>query len=375
MFSDSTWRGLLGLCLAFCLTQIDPPKADAFAFSFASTLDANIVAHPRGYNGTGGLVTVTVGIDATSMDKGVSNTALMATSVQNVVNTWNRLVPTTGNLIQDFTNIPVGAIDFETVLLHEMGHALGLAHPNMGSNSILNSDYTFSLRGPNNVYEFAAGVDGVVGTRDDVRGDDVNLNYFRTSGTAADQNNPFTIDSVVDSTTYSRDLADLPAGDLYSATSSRQNASTLGLIPDNTEAVLNQGSANNEVQRTLGHDDVAGLRYAQSGIDSIAGTADDYTLQLNYIGTVDVGGADIVIDFDNSKTNFAAAQTGGSIISVGAHADIQLTAGSIFFNDSANWHYNQVAAVPEPSMAIALLAIGLCVGIGYRRRATTTPLP
>lgn len=365
----------MGLCLAFCLTQIDPPKADAFAFSFASTLDANIVAHPRGYNGTGGLVTVTVGIDATSMDKGVSNTALMATSVQNVVNTWNRLIPTTGNLIQDFTNIPVGAIDFETVLLHEMGHALGLAHPNMGSNSILNSDYTFSLRGPNNVYEFAAGVDGVVGTRDDVRGDDVNLNYFRTSGTAADQNNPFTIDSVVDSTTYSRDLADLPAGDLYSATSSRQNASTLGLIPDNTEAVLNQGSANNEIQRTLGHDDVAGLRYAQSGIDSIAGTADDYTLQLNYIGTVDVGGADIVIDFDNSKTNFAAAQTGGSIISVGAHADIQLTAGSIFFNDSANWHYNQVAAVPEPSMAIALLAIGLCVGIGYRRRATTTPLP
>ena len=60
------------------------------------------------------------------------------------------------------------------------------------------TDYTKALRGANNVYDFALGNDGVLGTRDDIRGDDVNVNYFRTSGTADEQNNPFTLDAIVD---------------------------------------------------------------------------------------------------------------------------------------------------------------------------------
>ncbi|MEO1318531.1 MAG: hypothetical protein AAFW01_18405, partial [Pseudomonadota bacterium] len=64
-----------------------------------------------------------------------------------------------------------------------------------------------------------------------------------------------------------------------------------------------QGSFFGEVQRTLTADDIAGVRYAQSGIDHLAGTSDDYVFDLQFIGLVD--DADILIDFDNSQTGFA----------------------------------------------------------------------
>ncbi len=60
-----------------------------------------------------------------------------------------------------------------------------------------------------------------------------------------------------------------------------------------------------QVRRALGADDVAGIRYAMSGLDEIQGTADDYMLELDYIGVADK--ADILIRFDG-RSSFAAAQ-------------------------------------------------------------------
>jgi hypothetical protein len=39
-----------------------------------------------------------------------------------------------------------------------------------------------------------------------------------------------------------------------------------------------------EVRRTLGVDDMVQRRIANSGLDGIQGTADDYTLKLTYVG-------------------------------------------------------------------------------------------
>lgn len=366
MNHQSAARIVLFFCLACSCAGIQ--RADAFSYIFAGeTNGLDIVTHPIGYTGTGGVINVSVGIDATSMDDGMSNTALMEVSVQNVIRTWNALVPTTGNVVSDFVNIPIGQFDFESVLLHEVGHSIGIGHNNLGVQTGVggaNTDFGASGNGIDNSFNFGAGVDGVVGTRDDVRGDDQNLNYFRTSGAAADQNNPFTIDAVVDSTTYSRDLADLPVGDLYAGVASLQNASTIASVANNTEAVMNQGTANNQIQRTLAHDDVAAIRYANSGLDSLAGTADDYTLVLTYAGIT--GAADILIDFDNSQTGFAVSQSGGNFIT---GDDVRITSNSIFFNDSFNWFYNQtanVSAVPEPT-SLALFGCGI-LGLVRRRR-------
>ena len=251
----------------------------------------------------------------------------MVIPTQNVVLAFNNAISTSPNIF--FGSIP-SQVDFESVLLHEMGHSLGLQHCNLSTESGLsavNQDYTKSTDGANDTFDLNSGSDGIIGTDDDVRGDDVNLNYFKIS-----DNNPFTIASSIDQTSYSRDLADLPSGN-FSANGERDVAILLGF--NGTEAVMQQGTVIGEVQRTLTADDVAGLKYGESGIDEIAGTIDDYTLVLNYVGLTD--SADIVIDFDDAQTGFAVSQNGGAFLS-GNHA--RITASRIYINTGYNWFFS-----------------------------------
>lgn len=345
-------QGSLGI-LSVVLTLMSAQRVQAFAYIFAGEGNEDRVTHQLGYTGVGGNLTITVGVDPTSV-----SAALMLTPAQNVVNTWNQLVPTTGNLVTDFSTIPAGQIDFESVLLHEMGHSLGLAHPNLASESGLNGanrEYTKSTDGENNTFDLDSGVDGVIGSADDIRGDDVNLNYFRMA-----DNDPFATNlGVVDSTTYSRDLADLPVGDTYAANADRSVGAALGYA--NTEAVAQQGTSNNEIQRELGADDVAGILYSQSGLDEIAGTADDYTFTLDFLGLN--ASADILIDFDNNETGFAVSKSVGSPIDGTDH--FRITSTSIFLNSGFDWFFNQesnidMEAVPEPlTVGGTLVALGL----------------
>ncbi|MDY7012798.1 MAG: choice-of-anchor K domain-containing protein, partial [Cyanobacteriota bacterium] len=283
-------------------------------------------------DGTGGNLIIDVGINPTS-----PFSDLMQSSVLSVINTWNALVPTTGNLtFGGNNNIPAGFFDFESVLLHEMGHALGLAHPNAASESGLSGDdrdYTKATKGSNGAFDLNPGADGIIGSADDIRGDDVNLNYFRIA-----DNNPFATNlGIVDSTTYSRNINNLPAGDNFSANSDRSVGNALGFA--NTESVMQQGTFSGEAQRMLTADDVAGILYSMSGVDEIAGTVDDYTFALNFAGlTTD---ADIVIDFDPGETGFAVAKSRNGKFIAGTDDHLVYENVDIFFDPNDDWFFNQ----------------------------------
>ena len=356
------------LTTALCTSALaaGASHAHGFAYTFANGSFPNTVTHSQGYNGTGGVLNISVGIDPTS-----AAAAQMVIPTQNAVMTWDNLVATDGNL--QFTpnnNVPFSKVDFESVLIHEMGHALGLDHPNLASESGLpfaQQDGTQAAVGPNGVFNVGAGADGVFGSPDDVRGDDVNLNYFKIV-----DNNPFNlpVSGIVDSSTYSRNLALLPLGDLYSANAARDVAGLprYSSTPNNTEAVMQQGSFNSESQRTLGADDVAGIRYAQAGLDEVQGTLDDYTINLTYAGlTTD---ADIVVDFDSSRSSFAVTFLSATLTSPGTSndhltlVDTEIGFTPIYFSNPNQFFFNDVL-IPEPG---TLLLLSVAGGLMLRRR-------
>jgi hypothetical protein len=243
-------------------------EAWAGAFTFSNETDRrDVVTHPKGYNGSGGNLVVTVCVNPAS-----AHATAMVISTQNAVNTWNGLIATSPNLLSGTSNnIPAGQMDFESTLLHELGHCIGLNHPNLATESgvaIADENYTQSTdgnhNGVNNPADFnlGMGADGVRGSSDDVRGDDFNLHFFRKSN-----NNPFTIGPLIDRTTYSQDLVDLPVGHTYAANADRSVGAMLG-VPD-TEAVMQQGAFADEDQRKLNHDDVASIKYAMTGWDEL----------------------------------------------------------------------------------------------------------
>jgi hypothetical protein len=299
----------------------------AGSFIFTSEFNKQTVTHPPGYFGNGGHITVSVGINPSSPHAGE-----MVSCVQNVVNTLNALIPTQGNLLLDGeNNIPSNSIDFESVLLHEMGHALGLNHPNIGSEAGVSGDdraFTRSTKGADDIFDMHPGSDGIRGSRDDSRGDDDNLNWFFTAS-----NNPFSIEEIIDGSTYSRELSNLPGGDLFVACAGRMVSSLYG-VP-NTEAVMFQGSKYDEDQRRLAADDVTTFRYAMTGIDETIDTSDDYTFSLRYVG--DTMSADIVVQFDDTKTGFAVTQVDGLSLS---DNHMTVTNGRIYFNTGYRWFFN-----------------------------------
>ena len=302
-------------------------RASAGAYVFAGdTNGIDVVTHPTGYTGSGTSLSIDVCIDPTS-----ANAADMVPSVQNAIATWNAQVATTANLLSGAgSGVPGGSVDFETVVVHELGHCIGLAHPNLASESLLptaQQDGTKTTMGPDGAFDPGAGVDGIEGSSDDQRDDDVNLNWFQQG-----VNNPFQMPGTTDSTTYSRNVADLPGAHSFAANADRQVGSALGF--SDTECVMQQGSVSGENQRALGHEDVAAIRYAMTGVDELAGTSDDYTYTLTYGGLAT--GCDINVDFDASETGFAVCFIGGSFIT---SDHVRITSANIFFNPNFSWFF------------------------------------
>lgn len=324
--------------LIFVFSLLSSSTVFSGAYIFAGEVNGvDVVTHPSTYTGTEDVVTVRVCIDPAS-----PNATDMEYSVQKNIAVFNQLTPTTGNiLLGGSNNIPSNAFDFESVSLHEIGHCLGMAHTNAASESGLSGNllnYTKATDGANNVLNLYAGVDGVIGSSDDVRGDDVNLHWFRTLN-----NDPFTIDAVVDSTTYSRDLSDLPASHNFAANADRAVSALLGY--DQTEAVMQQGTYLDEAQRTLGHDDVATLRYAASGLNELEADpgnpnqTDNYSIVLEY-GGISTTNCDISMGITTTP-GLAFCSVGGVGLSA---THVRINSAVIEFGGSYNWFFNSNAA-------------------------------
>lgn len=316
------------------LLPVAPAFAGAFIFA-GSGNSPDIVAHPKGYTGDGGEISVNVCIDSAS-----PNAAGMVVPVQNIIRTFNDLEVVNPNLKLGADNdIPSGQVDFESVALHEVGHCIGLAHPNLATESGLSGalrNYTKADPGANSVFNLDDGLDDIIGSRDDAREDDVNLHWFRRA-----DNNPFLSLNEPSGSTMSRLTADLPGGSSFAANADRDVGAALGF--PNSEAVMQQGSFSDEDQRELTADDVDTLRLARTGLDRTANTADDYSVTLTYGGLKSAGdpSCDLTLDFDDTQTGFAVCQTSGASIS--GSSDIRITNASAFFNTQANWYFNPTA--------------------------------
>ena len=294
-----------------------------------------------GYDGQGGVVRVTVGIDPTS-----AHARDMVQPVRNALTTLNALQPTTGNLVlARNSNVPGSSFDFESVALHELGHALGLDHPSLGRGCGGDKDSTNAKKGPNpdSQYDLGAGDDGVFGSKDDQRGDDDNVHWF-----FRETNNPFvqsaganrnTDADVVDETTYSRNRADLPDGHEFAANGNRKVAETLGF--KNTETVMHWLVNSGEIRRELTLDDIATLRYAMSGLDEESNTHDDYTIGLEFNGMTT--NADVVLRFDESyflnKPTLRAQTSAHGRYLDDAKRHVAITTARIYFSDDDNWSF------------------------------------
>ena len=356
------------LCGAVSMLLAGGACAGAFTTADTSGFFASPdnVSHPTGYNvSTGNLTSPTLNV---CVVPGSPNAAAIDVSVANIVDTMNNLVPVPLNM-KTGSNFTVD-IDFESVALHELGHCIGLAHPNAASEAPSGTgdqrESTRAAPGLNGMLDYNPGGDGIHGSNDDLRGDDVNLHYF-----VPGDNDPFAVLGAVDSTNYSRDVADLPMGDTFPANADRQVA-VLGRYgaatddcagqffePDSlcAEAVMQQGSPNEEFQRALAPDDVATLLYARSGIDRIAGTGDDYTPTLVYRGITSTN-CDINVSFNDAETGFAVCAFGLSSAPPNLN-DLQdalgYTSADMFFNTGSNWQFSSVR-IPDPEPDTALVA-------------------
>ena len=125
----------MGLAVVGLLVVVSVSRrAYSGTYTFAgATNGVDLITHPLGYTGTGGTLTISVGIDPTS-----ANASSMVISVQNIINTINNLVATTGNVVPGGNNnVPPNFFDFESTALHELLHSPGPqpSEPRLGIGS------------------------------------------------------------------------------------------------------------------------------------------------------------------------------------------------------------------------------------------------
>ncbi len=299
-------------------------------FLFAENQEnPNIITHPIGYTGDNNQhleISVCIHPDSESIGE-------LEIPLRNALTVWNRLEPTQGNVIRPNSELDFSAFDVESVLLHEVGHCIGLAHPNLASESGLSGDDTHfskTLEGPNNQYDLDAGTDSVIGTRDDQRGDDINLNWFHAA-----TNDPFAWPTVIDASTYSVDLSDLPSNHQFVEIAGWEVWQQRGL--SHTIAVMFQGITNSETRRELNHDDAAMIRLAMAGTDRTQDTNSDYTFELQYGGVSD--GCDITVSMEGGSFGFcqvSATKTGLPA----NHWRIDSANIQVASTNEINWHFN-----------------------------------
>lgn len=279
-----------------CL-QMQPPDCPNVEGAEDCPCAPFIVVHPIGYTsaGIGGEIEVKVCVDPAT-----SSTVLPA--VLEALPIWTDLVPTINNCQDCLTSEETGPVGtpftMSSVVLHELGHcAMGLGHSNFQQDMSPPDNFTAATTVASN----DDGADDVRGSRDDIATPPPPvppnpppqtrvLHWFRKS-----DNNPVVIDgTVIDSGTYSRAKGDFPAGTTWPANGNRFVADLLG-AGDDTQSVMHAVAATKMRWSSLTADDVNTVRYGMTGLDSTAGTADDYTIRLTL---TDCPSADIEVRFE-----------------------------------------------------------------------------
>lgn len=359
-------------------------------------------------------------------------------ALDRAVTTWDGRGPVAaGNLVQRVGAFPPGpggvptptrvfgglSYDLESVLLHELGHAFGLGHPNLADRTVGQfpahvisaqqlSRFTASNAGPNSVFQLLP-VDAVRGNRDDFRGDDQSLHLVDGDGNPFNALAPGT--GPVDMRSFRLDgpfpaPPPPPAITPYAQAATREVANAgvpatgfAGIA--NLEAVMVQGARSLEEQRSLSWDDEFGLQYLEAGPDqlSVAGNlGDNYKFDFVYLpgGTNNAGGVPPTVDVlvSNVAVPGSIALTTLSLrtpffsrdvfshaiveyaidwdnLLVLAETDIWLSGPlesdgtRIAFVDVIIWDEPRQIAVPAPSACLLLAsgAVAFCVG---RRRKT-----
>lgn len=310
-------RRLCGLTFAALVAGL-ALGAPAWAGSFSSAGESegeDVVKHPAGYDGTGGVLDITVCLDPSS-----PSAAAASATLQFAVETWNARIATADNLVTG-AGVPFDQIDFESTALRGLGLCLGLDDPSDDSG------FTSATNGANNLFQRDDGLDNVAGTSDDLRGDDGGLMWFRFL-----DNDPFTVGATVDSSTYTRDTMVLPEGDTFAATPTRDVASALGAGA--TEAVMVASLLPGEAKRQLAADDLATLRYAESGLDEQAGSADDYQVRFTYLGLTTSCG--IPVSFDVQAAVVACFGPTQQI----QDNHYRFGFSNLTFSDAVLWHFS-----------------------------------
>jgi hypothetical protein len=334
--------GAGALLLAACAA---PAGAGSFVFADGAA-PADVITHPRGYDGTGGELVNTVCFNTAVLPAGVIAADAEAALLKAIA-TWNRQRASTNNLGTRFGNNDIAddfRHDFESTVLHELGHCIGLGHPNLSSESGLEEparNATKSRRGANAVFDPGAGADLLHGSADDLRGDDENLVWFDPAS-----NDPLALPGRIDRSTLSRGTADLPAGHTFAANADRSVLHALGYV--DTESVMQQGQPTDEVQRRITAEDLRTLRLAMAGLDGVAGTIDDYTLRLHYVGQVQQDDlCDITVRFGASSLGSCAVS--GVPLSSNHY---RFTKATVLLGSNQNWHFS---TAPNTETAIASL--------------------
>ena len=302
-----------------CLLGISMPlllPLGSWAGSFGGSAEDR-VRHPSSYDGSGTTLSLSFCLDPKTapVEAGPGLQAALAS--------WNAPAGTTGN-IKPALGVPGDRLDFESAALRGIGLCLGLDDP---SDSV---GYARAARGGNGVFDRDAGSDGVPGTADDGRGDDLSWVWYRLA-----DNSPFLETPTADASTMARDAGVLPEGDLFPAVATREVALVSGFV--GTEAVMVNALQPGEAKRSLTWDDVATLKYARSGLDETAGTADDYTVALTYAGLTDT--CDVLVVFEPQEGLVACPGFLSAFEAPNGRHEKATLLGFMAFNDQVQWHF------------------------------------
>ncbi len=196
------------------------------------------ITHPSGYQGSETNLVIRICLEPADI--------ALEPALLRAIELWEALVPKARNC-HDWcvleTATPSTRHDAASVMLHEVGHCtMGLAHINRfwdtdWNGSFEDTSYTRSAEAANQSNALDAGADGIRGSNDDYHmavggGAAPSVSWFRTN-----DNDPFIIDTAsVGTSTFSRNVNNLPAGHFWGASGNRRVAQSLSY--PNSQSVM-----------------------------------------------------------------------------------------------------------------------------------------